>query len=86
MVRHTGLFEIANLTLAHTLFKFSGGSWHLLVRSTESQLPFVPGVPVFSVNKSKFDGRMNAAAYILLSNSNYMQAVVGHLIILIPHI
>jgi hypothetical protein len=47
-------FEIANS--AHTLSAEHESGF-------EAQLP--PGMPVISVNNSKFDSRMNAEAYIL---------------------
>ena len=62
MVRYRVLFEIANS--AHTLA--TGGSQLILVLFVSQSDPGV-ALPVFSVNKSKFDSRMNAAAYMMPS-------------------
>ena len=73
MVRYGAPFEVANSTRIHTLFSFPK---HVLMEFGELEplLSHVPsGLPVVSVNKSKFDSRMNAAAYMLVF-PNYIRA------------
>ena len=66
IIRYRALFEIANS--AHTFFD---GTSHSI--DTTPDVQFLSWLPtpasVFSVNKSKFDSRINAAAYMHMPSS-----------------